>query len=322
MCALHWAASLNLVDITLALIKAGANPTILDLKNETPLMKAIHNGHTNIVVTFLDHFTIELTHLYYDYLLAAVKHSKEDIFLLILNHVRNNSIIKEKNFNLNSIDDSVGSLLHYAVVLNSIQQTSNVLNFFENNVEVNIVNKYGQTPLHVCRNGEIAKVLLDHGACMNIKEITGKMPLFNFIMQNDYDCVYEMLKNGCEIENIDRLGNSLLDALLNRTHPPEKLILLLLEAGVTLTKEQCLKQRENYPKRVLNDPKLVKAIEWRLKNPPSLKEIARNSIRVYLNKINSNKSIINSVNRLEKHLPSTLQDYVLLNLNKSFLFKY
>jgi hypothetical protein len=99
------------------------------------------------------------------------------------------------------------------------------------------------------------------------------------------------------------------------SNAPIKLILLLIEAGVDLKEEWILKKQ--YPKNMVKkNPLVVNAIEWRLKNPAPLKQMARNILRVHFFKINKRKSIVNSVNKLEKLLPSSLQDYIFLNLNK------
>ena len=161
-----------------------------------------------------------------------------------------------------------------------------------------------------CRNRDVCKLLLENGAIMNFKEITGKQPLFSYLLRANYDICVELIKSGCELDTKDRLGNTLVNTLMN-SNAPIQLILLLLEAGIGLKEFQ-----EKIPDLKRKDPKLLIAIEFRLKNPPSLKEIARKSLRLHLNKINRSKSIVNSVSRLEKLLPSSLQDYILLNLNK------
>ena len=217
-------------------------------------------------------------------------------------------------YDLNRIDDSVGSILHHAVILT--QQLNNNSNNVEiikrwvdnEGVEVNIKNKLGETPLHMTKNVDVARILLNKGAVMNICEITGKMPLFGFVLNDRFDVCMEMLKNGCDIENIDRCGNSLLYAILN-SNAPLKFILLLLEAGVSLNKQEWKDKKCRILRKY---PKLAKAIEYRSKNPPSLKELSRRSLRLHLNKINQSKSIVKSVTKLEKLLPSSLQDYILL----------
>ena len=181
-------------------------------------------------------------------------------------------------------------------------------------IEINLVNKFGETPLHMSRSVEVVRLLLNKGAQMNICEISGKMPFFSFILRDNFDICVELLKSGCDLKNRDKLGNSLLYALIN-SNAPVRLILLLLEAGIDLADEDWIQTRK-YPKKLQKHPHLVNAIEWRLKNPPSLKEIARKSLRTHLIKINRSKSILKSVSRLEKFLPSCLQDYVCFDLNK------
>jgi ankyrin repeat protein len=253
-------------------------------------------------------------------------------YRILLSQVKEGKV----NFDLNLIDSSLGSLLHYAVIMcnvNNIEngrslQTTKDLNLdsllnssfsklkiieclLAQGVEINLTNKLGETPLHMCRNRHVCKLLLDNGAITGIKEITGKQPLYSFLLRANYDMCVELIKSGCELDTTDRLGNSLLCTLMN-SNAPIKLILLLLEAGIGL-KELSLNGK--FQDKIQKDPKLFKAIEYRLKNPPSLKEIARKSLRLHLNKINRSKSIVNSVSKLEKILPSSLQDYILLNLN-------
>lgn len=249
-------------------------------------------------------------------------------------------------FNLNKLDDSdsIGTMLHHAVLLSNMPESSQrmmigrhalqrlqtrhnqlmpvskirvVENLINNGkAEINIVNKLGETPLHMCRNLEVARLLLERGAVMNICEITGKMPLFTYILSAHYDMCFEMLKNGCDLENIDRLGNSLFNVLI-KSNAPLKLILLLLEAGLAFEKEEWVRNKQYTQVLVEKYPELIKLIEYKLKNPPSLKEAARKSLRTHLNKVNNSKSIVSSVLKMDKILPSTLQDYVLLNLNKN-----
>ena len=152
------------------------------------------------------------------------------------------------------------------------------------------------------KSRDVARVLLDKGAVMNICEITGKVPFFGFVLRNQFELCYEMLKNGCDIENIDRSGNSLLYAILN-SNAPIRFILLLLEAGVALNKNEWKDKQCRMMKKY---PKLAQAIEYRLKNPPSLKELARRSLRLHLNKINQSKSIVNSVNKLKSIKTSSI----------------
>lgn len=315
--ALHWASNLNLVEIAKLLINNQANPFSVNHKNQTPMEVAILNGNTQIAILLKDECS--LSEEYRKYLIMSIEALNPHIFNILIDQIK----LGRVEHNLNFIDDRVGSLLHYAVILNSsnnnqtkanIDEKVNIIEtLIDNGIEINLANRYGETPLHVCRDIEVARLLLNKGANMNLCEITGKIPLYNFILRANYDICVEMIKSGCKVDTIDRLGNSLLFTIIN-SNAPIKIILLLLEAGIDLN-EIWLKKREYPRKMIQNHPNLVSFIEWRRRNPPSLKELARKSLRLHLNIINSSKSIITSVNKLEKMIPSSLQDYVLFNFN-------
>ena len=225
-------------------------------------------------------------------------------------------------FDINQIDDTVGSILHYAVILSNIDETEKYLHQNENFLktidclirsgsEINLVNKLGETPLHLCRNCSVVHLLLSYGAQLDVKEITGKTPLFTYFCRANYDMCIELLKHGSELEIIDRLGNSLLYAIVH-SNAPIKFIVLLIKAGVCLNKENWLIKRI-FPVRLSKRyPKLISYIEWHARNPLSLKELSRKSIRNYLNQINNNTSMLRQVLLLP--VPNVLQDYLLFNL--------
>lgn len=334
MTALHWASSLNLIHIVNTLFKYKANTSLTDLKKKTPLEKAISNNHIEIVQIYANNDMIQSKCR--EYLLAAIESSNSDIFKIFLDEIKN----KKVSFDLNIVDESVGSLLHYAVILcnvNNIKngkqlQTTNDLNLkdilnspiskvniieslIDFGAKVDSTNKLGETPLHMCRNIDVARVLLDKGARMNLTEITGKIPLYSLLLRANYDICIEMIQNGCETDITDRFNNTFLYTIINSKSAPIKLILLLLEAGVGLKEEWIVKKQ--YPKSLVKKhPKVIQQIEWRTRNPPSLKELSRRQVRTHLNKVNNNKSIVNSVNRLEKFLPRSLHNYILLNFKE------
>ena len=350
MSALHWAVSLNLINIVKLLLDNNVNYNLLDHKNQTAIHRAIKNSNEELVRLFADKVSLEFK--FREYLLTAIKFSNCEILHILLDQISKGKV----KFDLNLIDesDSVGTLLHHAVILSNLAESTRLqmrrnrrqrdgrseeenkkivpyskeifnhskVKIVENLIdfgkaEINIVNRLGETPLHMCRNIQVGRLLLDKGAVMNICEITGKMPLFTYILSAHYDMCVEMLKNGCNLENIDRLGNSLFQVLI-KSNAPLKLILLLLEAGIAFEKEEWVRNKEYTKVLIEKYPKLVSLIDFKLRNPPSLKEIARKSLRSHLNRINKNKSIVNSVLKLDKIIPTTLQDYILLNLNKKY----
>ena len=315
--ALHWASNLNFVEIAKLLVESQANPFLVDHNNQTPMELAILNGNIEIAILLKDECV--LSEKYRKYLITSIEVLNPHIFNILMNQIK----LGRVEHNLNFIDDRVGSLLHYAVILNPSSNNKTKTNIDEkvyiietlidNGIEINLANRFGETPLHVCRDIEVARLLLNKGANMNLCEITGKIPLYNFILRANYDICVEMIKCGCKVDTMDRLGNSLLYTIIN-SNAPLKIILLLLEAGIDLN-EIWLKRKEYPRKMIQKHPSLVDFIEWKRRNPPSLKELARKSLRLHLNIINSSKSIIKSVNKLEKMIPSSLQDYVLFNFN-------
>jgi len=78
MTAIHWAASLNLVEITEILMIYNPDPTVLDLKNQTALDKAIEKGNTQIVKLFNEKFSLNFK--FREYLLTAIESSNNEIF--------------------------------------------------------------------------------------------------------------------------------------------------------------------------------------------------------------------------------------------------
>ena len=78
MTALHWAASLNLIDIVQVLFKYDVNPNILDLKNNTAIDKAIQNGNVNILKLFSQKFSFQ--YRFREYLMASIKITNIEIF--------------------------------------------------------------------------------------------------------------------------------------------------------------------------------------------------------------------------------------------------
>lgn len=78
MSAIHWASSLNLIQITSLLIRHNADPNLLDLKNQTALEKAIINGNKEIVQLFNENYILNFR--FRENLLTAIESSNSDIF--------------------------------------------------------------------------------------------------------------------------------------------------------------------------------------------------------------------------------------------------
>lgn len=78
MSALHWACSLNLIEIVKLLFKYDVNESLMDLRNQTALDKAIENGNSYIVYLFTRQFSLEPR--LRECLLKAIETSNYEIF--------------------------------------------------------------------------------------------------------------------------------------------------------------------------------------------------------------------------------------------------
>lgn len=323
MTALHWACELNNISIVKLLLQFKANLKAIDLKNQTPLEKCILKNNEFVFNYLLDHVNFEFH--YYEMLLEATERFNHEILKTLLKERQ----IGKVDYDLNQVDNSVGSLLHYAVILSNLENSlvakkselkrdisdylTTIETLIENGIEVNLPNKLKETPLHVCRNRSVADLLLTYGARMDMVEITGKTPLFSYFCRSHYDLCLELLKHGSEIEIIDRLGNSLF-SFIAHSNAPIQFIVLLMEAGISFNKEPWVSNNKTFPQRLRKKyPKLMNYMQWRARNPYSLKEICRKAVRSHLYNVNSNKSVLNRV--LHLPVPTTLQDYILFNLN-------
>ena len=110
---------------------------------------------------------------------------KKDISLfntMIINDPNLDEVfIKNKNYR----DDQNNSNLHIAVKNNSIEL---VKYFLDKNYNLNDINKYGQTALHIaCEQGneKIIDLLLEKGADINIKDNKGRKPYDLFPQKNN-----------------------------------------------------------------------------------------------------------------------------------------
>ena len=81
MSALHWAVSLNLVEIVRLLLGHRANCGLLDHKGQTPIERAINCASLELVRLFADSECggAELKANFRHYLLAAIRNSDPDI---------------------------------------------------------------------------------------------------------------------------------------------------------------------------------------------------------------------------------------------------
>jgi ankyrin repeat protein len=51
-----------------------------------------------------------------------------------------------------------------------------VCKLLESGINPNMFNRYGETPLHICKNEQIAKLLINYGAKLHTKDHFGFTP--------------------------------------------------------------------------------------------------------------------------------------------------
>ena len=102
--------------------------------------------------------------------------------------------------------------------------------------DVNAINKHGDTPLHYCGDANIAKVLIDAGIDVNVKNDNGDTPLHCCI---DANIAKVLIDAGTDVNAINKWGNSPLFSIrfirgFDHSDVSE-IVDILIDAGADLT---------------------------------------------------------------------------------------
>lgn len=207
--------------ITTNLLDRGASPNVCDSLGRSCLHLAAINGNLDIMRTLLkagakvDGF--DKHHLATPLFCAAVAEGSEGLRLLL-----------QHGANINAgLHESGASALHCAVRANNIE---NVQALLELGAIPNSVQLFSETPLHTAASmgyEECVKLLIDHGACLEVLMGSMKMTALHLAAQDgNTESVQFLVKGGANIDARNARGQSALH-LAALAQSPETLELLL-----------------------------------------------------------------------------------------------
>lgn len=133
---------------------------------------------------------------------------------------------------------------------------------------VNATSRDGETPLHVVKGVAMVRLLLDHGARVNVWDhgILKRTPLHHFAMLGDLDSVKLLLEHEAQRDALDGSGETPLDEAAFWGH--EEVVEFLLHKGARPTQhtvDQAIRA---------NDAKVIQLIKHRL-FPDSIRPLHR-----------------------------------------------
>jgi ankyrin repeat protein len=192
------------VRILKMLLKAGADPNLLDCKNSSPLSRAIERSDLSMVKSLLSHGAmVGLKRVY----------KEHDIFLATRkgNLVRVKFLFKAKPeaHYLNYRDNSGNTLMHLA----SEYGHPDLMEFLiKRGAEINRKNHEGNTPLHLSvsnRKRQAVALLLMKGVDINARNNSGETPLHLSIWSTVM--IEKLLDVGADIDARDNFGDTPLN---------------------------------------------------------------------------------------------------------------
>ena len=167
------------------LIKHGARVDAKDIHSNTPLSLAVLHNHTSVVLALVSEFGCD---------------PNDGISLhTACEQASNLSMVKTliEYGNVNGRDANGNSPLHLTARNETMQALLNYLT-----CDPNIKNKEGRTPLHiacVCGNLGGVKLLIKHGARVNVKDIHDSTPLSLAVLHNHTSIVLALMREfGCD----------------------------------------------------------------------------------------------------------------------------
>lgn len=190
--AVYMAASEGHYETLNVLASMGADLIELSDTGKAPIHEAATNNHPDAIKTLV-RLGAPLTTL------ADTKKNALH-FAAIFNAFEAAKALIDLGTRIGDVDDEEWTVLHFACYSGSTEIVQLVLQITSDPVvDINAVSIDGHTPLHLAQNGEIAQLLLDHGANRDAKTpINGLLALHQAARDGLDAVVNVLLKNGAE----------------------------------------------------------------------------------------------------------------------------
>jgi len=195
-------------EISLELIKRGADVTIGDNENTAPIHFAAGMGDIDLFelirgkgVALDARDDNEMTPLFY-----SIRNRKESMSLYLIG----------QGANVRAVAVNDWPLLLYAAIYG---QTETAKMLLDKKVDVNAQTREGIAPIHSATSfgrTDFVKMLVEHGAKIDIQTTEGAMPLSWALNPNTYDIAEFLIRNGADVNHKDHSGTTALMRVAGR----------------------------------------------------------------------------------------------------------
>lgn len=202
---LHWAIEINSKDslyIVKLLLSHDADPFIENPSHQTPLHFAIANKNLAVISLLLGIRGTNFYILDIDGMNLFHNAAQYGIILLI-------DILKRKKISPNETDYQGNTCLHIATRHGNLEFAEKIISLDN----VNLFNIRNETALHIAvreNNYDIAKLLIMHGADLELKNNSGKAPIMIAFLNNDIRMMKLLLESGANPHIEDKAGYALI----------------------------------------------------------------------------------------------------------------
>lgn len=140
--------------------------------------------------------------------------------------------ISKSSSRARSSSKSIGNIKKEPTALHSVVKAGcpvEVSTMIKSGAKVNALDIYGCTALHFAPSGEIARLLLDAGAYVDVGDLCGQTALFQAAYDGNVEVVSVLIEYGAEVNAHDQHGFAPLHST-----PSAKIVKLLVEAGADI----------------------------------------------------------------------------------------